>query len=82
MELVLTEVELLLLDWQLDGPNVLGVGVFLVLLLLVALVVGYVGIRFLLINAKWSTALQMFSQADIVIPSGATGRQSGSYRGR
>jgi len=68
MELFLTEIELLLLDWQLDGPNVPGIWVFLVPLLLATLAVGYAVIQFLLLKARLSGALQLFSQANIIIP--------------
>jgi len=66
MELFLTEIELLLLDWQLDGPNVSGV--WIVPVLLAVLVAGYVVIQFLLLKTKWSAALQLFSQANIIVP--------------
>ncbi len=66
VEPFLTEIELLLLDWQLEGPSVSGVWVFLVLL--AVLVVGYMVIQFLLLKTKWSAALQLFSQANIIIP--------------
>ena len=66
MELFLTEIELLWLDWQLEGPSVPGDWVFL--LLLAVPVAGYVVIQFLLIQAKWSAVLQLFSRANIIIP--------------
>jgi hypothetical protein len=66
MELFWTEIELLLLDWQLDGPNVPVI--WFILLFLGVLVVGYVFIQFLLLEAKWSAVLQLFSRANIIIP--------------
>jgi hypothetical protein len=66
MELFWTEIELLLLDWQLDGPNVPVV--WFILLFLAMLVIGYVFIQFLLLEAKWSAVLQLFSRASIIIP--------------
>ncbi len=67
MELFLTDLELLLLGWQLEGPNVPGAWVLLVFL--AVLVFGYMAMRFLLLSAKWSAVLQLFSQANIIIPS-------------
>jgi len=66
MELFLTDLELLLLDWQLDEPNVPGAWVLLVFL--AVLIVSYVVMRFLLLSARWSAALQLFSQTNIIIP--------------
>ena len=67
MELFLTDLELLLLGWQLEGPNVPGAWVLLVFL--AVLVFGYMAMRFLLLSTKWSAVLQLFSQANIIIPS-------------
>ncbi|MDY6877551.1 MAG: hypothetical protein SWK90_15320 [Chloroflexota bacterium] len=73
MEFFLTDLELLLLDWQLDGPNVVGILVLLVLLLLAAFAVGYVLVQLLLLKAKWSGAMQLFNHANIIIPSNHDG---------
>lgn len=66
MGLFLTEIELLLLDWQLEGPGVSGTWVLLVLLAM--LVVGYVGVQFLLLRERWAAVLQLFRGASIIVP--------------
>ena len=72
MDLFPTEVELLFLNWQLDGPNLSSSWVILVVLVALMPLVIYVIVQFLILRARWSAALQLFSRANIIVPHSGT----------